>query len=145
MNNIDLENIEVIKADTILRTIAISYDGFKQTLKLLETGEADFDGLKLKAQNNIKFEDPIIASMLVFIAGITQENTNKGWFALTDEQMKEFEEAYQILKIKISLEKFAKLGIVKEIDEKDNYGFNSYVVLKDKYDLFNELLKKEGE
>lgn len=145
MNNIDLENIEVIKADTILKTIASSYEGFKQTLKLLETGEADFDGLKLKAQNNIKFEDPIIASMLVFIARITQENTNKGWFALTDEQMKEFEEAYQILKIKISLEKFAKLGIVKEINKKDEYGFNSYVVLKDKYDLFNELLKKEGE
>lgn len=145
MNNIDLENIEVIKADTILRTIASYYNGFKQTLKLLETGEAEFDGLKLKAQNNIKFEDPIIASMLVFIAGITQEKTNKGWFALTDEQMKEFEEAYQILKIKISLEKFVKLGIVKEIDEKDEYGFNSYVVSKDKYDLFNELLKKEGE
>lgn len=145
MNNIDLENIEVIKADTILKTIASSYEGFKQTLKLLETGEADFDGLKLKAEKGIKFEDPIIASMLVFIAGITQENTNKGWFALTDEQMKELEEAYQILKIKISLEKFAELGIVKEINKKDNYGFNSYIVLKDNYDLVNELLKKEEE
>lgn len=141
MNNINLEDIEVIKADTILKTIANSYEGFKQTLKLLETGEANFNGLKLKSENNIKFEDPIIASMMVFIAGISQENANKGWFALTDEQMKEFEEAYQILKLKISLEKFAKLGIVKEINQKDDYGFNSYIVQKDKLDLIDKILK----
>lgn len=141
MDNINLENIEVIKADTILKTIANYYEGFKQTLKLLETGEANFNGLKLKSENNVKFENPIIASMMIFIAGISQESTNKGWFALTDEQMKEFEEAYEILNLKISLEKFAELGIIKESNQKDNYGFNSYIIQKDKLDLIDKLLK----